>query len=76
VQTETKISAFLLGMFIFLGLLSLGYSLRNAVVKFKEYERSVTVKGLSERDYDADIVIWPIQFTAASNNLSELYNDR
>jgi len=75
VQTENKTSAFLLGLFIFLGLLSLGYLLSNAVVKFKEYERSVTVKGLSEREYDADIVIWPIQFTAASNDLGDLYNN-
>ena len=74
-QTENKTSAFLLGLFIFLGLLSLGYLLSNAVVKFKEYERSVTVKGLSEREYDADIVIWPIQFTAASNDLGDLYNN-
>lgn len=72
-QTENKISAFLLGISIFLGLLSLGYLLSDAVIKFKEYERSVTVKGLSEREFDADIVIWPIQFTAASNNLSDLY---
>lgn len=73
-QTENKTSAFLLGLFIFMGLLSLGYLLSGAVIKFKEYERSVTVKGLSEREYDADIVIWPIQFTAASNDLGDLYN--
>ncbi|HAG92826.1 MAG TPA: hypothetical protein DCL78_01810, partial [Gammaproteobacteria bacterium] len=42
-------------------------------IKFKEYERTVTVKGLSEREYDADIVIWPIQFTEASNELEALY---
>nr|MBC8366191.1 SIMPL domain-containing protein [bacterium] len=40
----------------------------------KQFERSVTVKGLSEREYDADIVIWPIQFTGADNNLESLYH--
>lgn len=45
----------------------------NAVLEHKSMERSVTVKGLSEREYLADTVIWPIQFTAASNDLSEIY---
>ncbi|PWW36447.1 hypothetical protein DFO83_107154 [Idiomarina loihiensis] len=45
----------------------------NAVLEHKSMERSVTVKGLSEREYLADTVIWPIQFTAASNDLTEIY---
>lgn len=70
---NNKTGALLLGLFIFLGLASLGYLLGNAAIKYKEYERTVTVKGLSEREYEADIVIWPIQFTEASNKLEELY---
>jgi hypothetical protein len=65
--------AFILGTFIFLGLSVLGYLLGKAAIDFKEYERSVTVKGLSERDVAADIVIWPISFTEADNDLAELY---
>ena len=34
---------------------------------------SRSVKGLSEREFEADIVIWPIQFTAAGNDLESLY---
>jgi hypothetical protein len=34
----------------------------------------VTAKGLSEREYPADIIIWPIQFTEASNELIKLYS--
>jgi len=70
---ESKQSSLILGVCIFLGLSSLGYMLGNSAIKFKEYERSVTVKGLSEREFDADVVIWPIQFTAAGNDLEELY---
>ena len=73
-QVHSRIASLILGVFIFLGLLALGYLLGNAAIRFKEYERSVTVKGLSEREVDADIVIWPIQYTAASNNLAELYS--
>jgi hypothetical protein len=70
---NNKSSSLILGVFLFLGLTMLGYLLGNAAIKFKEYERTVTVKGLSEKEYDADIVIWPIQFTEAGNNLEELY---
>jgi hypothetical protein len=68
-----KFSAFVLGVFIFLGLAALGQLLGGSLIKFKEYERSVTVKGLAEREYEADIVIWPIQFTIAGNDLENLY---
>ncbi len=71
---ESKQNLLVLGVFIFLGLTSLGYLLGNSAIKYKEYERTVTVKGLSEREFNADIVIWPIQFTAAGNNLEELYD--
>ncbi|MCD4746819.1 MAG: SIMPL domain-containing protein [Bacteroidales bacterium] len=73
-KENSKVSAFILGAFLFLGLSALGYILGNAAIKFKEYERTVTVKGLSEREYEADIVIWPIQFTEASNDLGNLYS--
>lgn len=62
-----------LGLSIFLGLAALGYLLGNAALSYKEFERTVTVKGLSEREYKADIVIWPIQFTTASNEIGQTY---
>ena len=70
---SNKTGAALLGVFVFLGLVGLGYLLANAAVKVKQFERTVTVKGLSERDFPADVVIWPIQFSAASNDLQSLY---
>jgi len=33
----------------------MGYLLSNAIIKFKEFERTVTAKGLSEREVEADI---------------------
>lgn len=73
-SNTTRSSAFILGIFIFLGLATLGYLLANAAIMHKQLERSVTVKGLSEREYTADIVIWPIQFITAENNLENLYS--
>jgi hypothetical protein len=74
-MSETdKSSAFILGLFVFLGLAVLGYLLADAAIRYKEYERTVTVKGLAEQEYPADIVIWPVQFTIANNDLAELYD--
>jgi hypothetical protein len=63
----------ILGLCLILGLSSLGYLLGNAALQFKAFERTVTVKGLSEREFPSDVVIWPIQFAVASNDLTDLY---
>ncbi|WP_460241397.1 hypothetical protein [Aurantivibrio infirmus] len=67
-------SAFILGIFMFLGFIGLGYFLADAAITFKQFDRGAMVKGLSEREYNTDIVIWPIQFTTASSDLESLYN--
>jgi hypothetical protein len=69
-----RANALILGISIFLGLTALGYLLGRAAIDFKEYERTVSVKGLSERELAADIVIWPIVFTESNNDLGALYN--
>ncbi len=73
-MSGTKSNTTILGLFIFLGLFALGFLIANAALKIKEYERTVTAKGLSEHEYNADIVIWPIRFTEAANNLSVIYD--
>ena len=70
---SNKSNPLVLGICLILGLSSLGYLLGDAAIRFKEYERKVTVKGLSEREFKADIVIWPIQFSTASNDLGKMY---
>lgn len=72
-ESRRASSNFLPGFFIFLGLSVLGYLLGESAIRFKEYERTVKVKGLSEKEYPADIVLWPIQFTEANNNLGDMY---
>lgn len=73
-QKMSNVTALIFGVFLFSGLAVLGYQLSDAAINVKQFERSVKVKGLSERELDADIVIWPIQFTSASNDLETLYN--
>jgi len=64
-----------LGLSIMLGLAALGYLLGHAAIEVKEYERSVTAKGLSEREYPADEVIWPLSFSVAGNDLTAVYEE-
>lgn len=70
---QSRFNAIVLGLALIIGLAALGYLLGDALISFKEFERTVTVKGLSEREYPADIVIWPIQFIEADNDLGRLY---
>ncbi len=74
-MSHTRQSAFILGLFLFLGLSVLGYFLGESAIRYKMFERTVSVKGLSEREYPADIVIWPIQFRSLSNDLEKLYDN-
>ncbi len=64
---------YILGISIFLGLSSLGYFLVQGVEKYKKYDRVVTVKGLSQKEYKANIVSWPIKFVVSKNDLSKLH---
>lgn len=65
--------AFILGFSLVLASAIAGYFVDNAVRNFRNYERTVTVKGLSEREVPANIVIWPVSYAAASNDLQQLY---
>ena len=67
------ISAVLLGTLLCVGLATMGLLLSEGIIKFRDMERVVSVKGLSERDMPADVAIWPIRFSEVSHDLSELY---
>ena len=71
-ESKTK-EALILGLLILLGLSSLGYLLGNSLIQFKEFERTVMVKGLAEKEMQADVALWPIPYTDAHNDLPTLY---
>jgi uncharacterized protein len=62
----------ILGTLLLAGLLGLGYFISNSILAMKMMERTVEVKGLSEREINADIAIWPITFNIAENDLVKL----
>ena len=58
---------------LLIGLIFIGAMLPAAVSKFRAYDRTVTVKGLSEREVAADKVIWPLTFNVVGNDLNAVY---
>ncbi len=48
-----------------------GYLLGDGLLRAKEAERSVTVRGLAERDVTADLATWTISYSASAANLAE-----
>jgi hypothetical protein len=73
-NNKSIISAFFLGVFICIGLIALGYQLSKGFIHIRSLDRTVTVKGLSEREVPANIAIWPITFHQAGNDLNQLFS--
>lgn len=67
-------ASFLLGVSIVAGLGLLGHLLGDAALRFKALDRTVAVKGLSERELPADTAIWPIRFQDAAAELPALFD--
>ena len=55
-----------------LGILFAGISLTFGIKTLKADQRTVTVRGLSEREFAADMAAWPVTFTVSGNELPSL----
>lgn len=53
-----------------LAILGAGFLISGGIQRFRIADRYVTVKGVAERDVEADVGIWALRFTAASNDLA------
>ncbi|MDT8278924.1 MAG: SIMPL domain-containing protein [Erythrobacter sp.] len=54
-----------------IGMIAGGYLLGDGLLRAKDAERAVTVRGLAERDVTADLATWTISYSASSTNLTE-----
>ena len=52
------------------GLIAGGYLLGDGLLRAKMADRSVTVRGLAERDVMADLATWTISYSATTTNLA------
>jgi len=73
VREKTPGAKLSLSIGVIVASLILSVSLYASIERFKQFDRVVSVKGLAEQEHIADIVIWPIQFVSASNDLEDLY---
>jgi uncharacterized protein len=52
-----------------------GYLLGDGLLRARMADRSVTVRGLAEREVTADLATWTISYSAQSTNLAEAQGD-
>ncbi len=53
-----------------LGMIGGGYLLGNGLVRAKDADRSVTVRGLAERDVTADLATWTLAYASTAQDLA------
>lgn len=56
------------------GIFFCGNAIKKGIVQFKEMDRTVTAKGLSEREVKANKATWPLKFKELGNDPAELYD--
>lgn len=52
----------------------MGNALSNGIVEYKDMDRTVTVKGLCEREVMADKVTWSLMYKELGNDPSQIYD--
>ncbi|MDD4091868.1 MAG: hypothetical protein PHQ63_04865, partial [Smithellaceae bacterium] len=66
-------AAVIVGVCLLAGLLLGGYFIGKGVARFKSDTRTVTVKGLVEKEVKADQAIWTLNFRRAGEDLKDVH---
>ncbi|NEX11082.1 MAG: hypothetical protein C1942_00015 [Prosthecochloris sp.] len=64
--------SFIIGTLLCAGCILSAAVLSDGFTRFRSLDRTVTVKGLSEREVEADIALWPVGFDVAADDLAAL----
>lgn len=70
---NSSFSTIALALAVVVGLALAGWFVAGGLKQLRTADRYVTVKGLAEREVMADLVIWPISFSEAGNDLNAVY---
>ena len=63
-------SIFFPALFLALGIAAAGWFVGTGFERGRSADRYVTVKGISERNVEADVALWPFRFTVTADDLS------
>lgn len=66
------LAAAILGVFLAIGLVVGGSYLKSAAIQWKSADRTVTVKGLAEREVRANLALWPLHFSVTGDALGDV----
>ena len=67
-------AAIVLGICLLIGLATGGYFIGRGAARFKSDARTVTVKGLVEKEVKADEAVWTLSLRRASDDLKDAHN--
>jgi len=68
---QRTVAALILGVCVLIGLTAAGYFTGKGVARFKSDTRTVTVKGLVEREVKADQAVWSLRVRRAGDDLKD-----
>src|SRR4029077_9167602 len=70
---HTTLAAIIVGLCLLIGLVAGGYFIGRGTARFKSDARTVTVKGLVEKEVRADEAIWALSLRRASDDLKDAH---
>jgi hypothetical protein len=70
---QTVRAAIIVGCCLIVGLAAAGYFIGRGTARFKSEVRTVTVKGLVEREVNADEAVWTLSLRRAGDDLGEAH---
>lgn len=69
IKSMERTSSLVLGVCVAIGIIAGAFLLGRSLERFKKEDRHISVKGFSEREVKADLVIWTIPIRIANNDL-------